>query len=219
MKHVTWSLLVIVLLPVPSAFAQVNTQRGSVLGGLAGAAAGVAIGEHNDEPLAGALIGGAVGLVTGATLGNARDRQIAENRAYQYRAYQQQQLQQQQQMARSVTPLDVITMARRGVTDAVMINHIQTNGVRQELQIADVITMHENGVSEQVISAMQRAQVGSASRPAPNVATPVYQPAAPPTIVEQYVAPPRYYYAPPPWHGGPRHHYHRGPGMHFSYGR
>ena len=47
-----------------SAMAQYHTDRGAVLGGLGGALAGAAIGEHNDNAGAGALIGGATGLVS-----------------------------------------------------------------------------------------------------------------------------------------------------------
>jgi len=191
-----------------TAAAQYNTQRGSVLGGLAGAAAGVAIGEHNDEPLAGALIGGAVGLMSGAALGNARDRQMAEARAYQY----QQQQQQQMAISRSVTPQDVIMMSQRGLSDSVIISHIQANGVRQELRVPDVIALHENGVSQHVIAAMQRPATVTAAPAAP---VRVYQ-SAPPIVVEKYVTP-RYYYPPRrPYYHGPRHHHHRGSGIHFS---
>ena len=184
-------------LPLSNAAAQYpyNTQRGSVLGGLAGAAAGVAIGDHNDKPLAGALIGGAIGMATGAALGNSRDQQAAQNRAYQYQQQQQTQYLQQQQLSRTVTIQDVIAMSRSGLTDAVIINHIQANGVRSELQVADVIAMHENGVSQQVIAAMQLPRMTS---PAPVVLTPVYRAPAP-IIVEQYVSPRYHYPAPRPY--------------------
>lgn len=209
--------LVILSLPLTPVSAQHNTQRGSVLGGLAGAAAGVAIGEHNDKPVAGALIGGAVGLVTGAALGNARDRQEAQYRAYQnqqrqqlqYQQYQQSQqlqYQQSQQLARAVTLEDVIAMSRSGLSEAVMINHIQTNGVRQELQVADVIRLHENGVSQNVITAMQRPRIAPVVSAAPAPA-PVYH-TSQPIVVEQYVTP-RYVYPTPAPHYGPYHrHYH-----------
>ena len=101
MRRFLVPLLVIAALPLSSASAQYRTQRGSVLGGLAGAAAGVAIGEHNDKPVAGALIGGAVGMVAGAALGNSQDRRAAEQRAYQY---QQQQQQQQRRHATQASP-------------------------------------------------------------------------------------------------------------------
>jgi len=205
MKRYLIPALIAAAMPFNTASAQVNTQRGSVLGGLAGAAAGAAIGDHNDKPLAGALIGGAVGLVTGATLGNARDRQIVDQRAYNYQQQQFQQQQYSQQIAKTVTPHDVITMTRSGLSETVIINHIQANGVRQELQIADVITLHDNGVSERVISAMQHCRVGAATAAVP-VAAPVQVYQTPrPIVVEQYVTP-RYHYSPPPRHYyGPRY--------------
>ncbi len=209
MKRFLVPALIIATLPLSSTFGQYNTRRGSVLGGLAGAAAGVAIGEHNDEPLAGALIGGALGMVSGATLGNARDRQIADYRAYQY----QQQQQYAQQVAKTVTSQDVISMTRSGLSEPVIINHIQANGVRQELKVADVIFLHENGVSQQVISAMQRANVGAAA--VTTAPAPVYH-SAPPVVIERYVSP-RYHYAPPVHHHGPRYRPRPGFQIHFSH--
>lgn len=184
--------------------AQYRAQRGSVLGGLTGAAAG-------------ALIGGAVGLVAGAALGNARDRQFAENRAFQFDQQQlkrQLQYQQQRQLAQTVTIHDAIAMSRSGLSDAVIINHIQSNGVRQDLQVADVITLHENGVSQQVITAMEQSRPSAVAPPA-IVQAPVY-PNVPPIVVEQYVAP-RYIYPSPRQYYGARHHQHSSPAIHFSF--
>lgn len=217
MKRYFVPALIITLVTVTNARAQYNTHRGSVLGGLAGAAAGAAIGENNDKPLAGALIGGAVGLVTGAAMGNSRDRQLAESRAYQYQQQQQVRYQQQQQVARSVSVHDVISLSRSGVSDSVIINHIQTNGVRQQLQVADVITLHENGVSQNVITAMQHPQ----ATPSPTVVVnpqPVYHAPAP-IVIERYSTP-RYHYPPPRPYYHNRHHQHRGgSGVRFSIGR
>jgi len=219
MKKFLFPMLCVLSLTVSEATAQVYQQRGGVLGGLAGAAAGAAIGENNDEPLAGALIGGAVGLVTGAAMGNSRDRQIAESRAYQQHQIYQQQYQQQQAFARSVSPQDVVSMTHSGVSDSVIINHIHANGVMQELQVPDVISLHQQGVSEPVISAMQRAGGGTRSQvvsSGPVMAAPpvhVYQPT--PVVVEHYVAP-RYHYRPRPRYY--RNHHRRGrTGMHFSF--
>lgn len=50
-------------------------RRGAILGGLAGAALGVAIGDRGDNETAGALIGGAAGAVAGGIIGNQRDIQ------------------------------------------------------------------------------------------------------------------------------------------------
>ena len=232
MKRFLVPALIMMTLPSGTASAQVNTQRGSVLGGLAGAAAGVAIGEHNDKPLAGALIGGAVGMATGAVLGNARDKQVAQSRAIQYQQqqqyYQQQQQLQyqtqqmnQQQAARAVSIQDVIAMTQSGLSEAVIMNHIQTNGVRSELQVADVIMLHENGVSQQVISAMQRSRPASVITAAPTpvyqvTPVPVYQ-SAPPIVVEQYVVPRYTYPAHRPYYG-PHYHGH-GSVYHYSHRR
>ena len=219
MKRYLLPALLVLTLPISNAAAQYpyNTQRGSVLGGLAGAAAGAAIGEHNDKPLAGALIGGVLGLATGAAMGNTRDRQRADERAYQYHRQQQVQYYQQQQVARTVTIQDVIAMSRSGLSDTVIINHVQANGVRQDLQVADVITLHENGVSQAVITVMQRPRVVPVAPVAPVVTVPTYRAPAP-IIVEQYVTP-QYHYSPPrPYYNHSFHHQHsQRPGVHFSF--
>jgi len=199
-------LTIAVLLIPEVADGQVYQQRGSVMGGLTGAAAGAAIGEHNDNPLAGALIGGAVGLMTGAAMGNARDREVAQSRAYY-------QYQQQQSIARSVSPQDVVAMTQNGVSDAVIINHIRTNGFLQDLQVADVIALHQQGVSEPVISALQQVRTAPPVVVAPPQA---YRPA--PVVVEHYVAPRHYYRAPRRFHRSHHYGHRRGSSFHFSFG-
>jgi hypothetical protein len=54
-----------------------NTQRGAVIGGLGGAAAGAVIGNQSGRAGEGALIGAGVGALGGAAIGNAQD---TENR-------------------------------------------------------------------------------------------------------------------------------------------
>ncbi len=54
-----------------------KTQQGAVIGGVAGAAAGRAIGGH-DHDAAGILVGGAVGALAGGLLGNYLDQQAQE---------------------------------------------------------------------------------------------------------------------------------------------
>ncbi len=56
-----------------------RTKNGAVLGGLLGAAAGVAVSGDGDE-FKGALLGGALGAATGAAIGSDLDRQAAELR-------------------------------------------------------------------------------------------------------------------------------------------
>ena len=56
-----------------------RTKNGAIIGGILGAAAGVATAGDGDE-LKGALIGGALGAGTGAVVGQELDRQAAELR-------------------------------------------------------------------------------------------------------------------------------------------
>lgn len=160
-----------------------HRRRGVVLGGLAGAAVGAAIGDKGDNETAGALIGGAVGAVAGGAIGNQKDRRIEQQHihARQTRYYQQQladQQAQQQAMAdwysqqratNAVSTDDVVQMVRRGLSDSIIIQHIRTHGIRQRLAVDDIISLHEQGVNGPIINAMQTAPVYSYE-------TPVYGP-------------------------------------------
>jgi len=184
----------------PGAMAQVAKQRGATLGGLAGAAAGGLIGDHNGKAGAGAVIGGLVGAVAGGVLGDASDK---ENAFRQQQYYYQQQQQQQQQMVPMqgvVTVSDVISMSRGGLSDHVIINQVQRRGFAQQLQVSDIIALHQQGVSESVITALQSAPIGGqvAARPAPPMVHEQIITPAPIIVREHHVLPhyppPRYYY-------------------------
>jgi uncharacterized protein YcfJ len=71
--------MMVVCLSAPLS-AQYNQQRGAVVGGLTGAAAGAIIGENSDEPGVGAAIGGIVGALAGKVLGNVQDQHISIRR-------------------------------------------------------------------------------------------------------------------------------------------
>jgi uncharacterized protein YcfJ len=176
--------------------AQSYRGEGAGLGGLTGALIGGVIGHQNDEVAEGALIGGAVGAIAGGVIGNTRDQEIARQRYYQHQQWQyQNQLRYQEyvvQNQRSVSIADVVTMSRSGLSDAVIIGHVQNNGVQRRLEVSDIISLHQQGVSESVIHAMQNARIGgdevyvaSAPARAPNViirehynVTPIYTPPA-----------------------------------------
>jgi hypothetical protein len=162
-----------------------------------GALAGAAIGDHNDETAAGALIGGAVGLITGATIGKSADQREARAQAYQQHRLRQ--------LSRAVSPVDVVTMSRNGLSDLVIINHIRENGVRQQLEVADVISLHQQGVSEAVITAMQQGRLAS-SAPA---RVPHYAAPAPVVVEQHYVSPAPYYWPPRVHYWHPPHSYPR----------
>ena len=146
-----WVFVLVTVLPLP-VLAQGHTQEGAVLGGVAGAIAGGIIGHQNDETPEGAIIGGVLGAVTGGMIGNAKDEQLARERQHLY--YQQ------QWAARAVSMSDVVSMSRNGLSDSVIINQIRTNGVQRELTTHDIISLHQQGVRESVITAMQDAAVG-----------------------------------------------------------
>ena len=96
--------------------------------------------------------------------------------------------------------LDVITMSRNGIGDHVIINHIRANGVQKRLQVADVISLHQQGVSEAVITCMQQAPAVGYAPPRPPRPT-HYRP----TVVVE-----RYHHVPyaVPRHARRHHHYH-----------
>jgi len=222
------AVLVVLILSSPAARGQNYTNRGATLGGLAGALTGAAIGKQNDETAAGALIGGALGLVTGATIGSNRDAEVARAQAYQHQfqghqfqghqfqghQFQGQQFQGQQfqgqhlqgqqfqgRMSRAVSTRDALIMTSSGLSDQLIVNHIHQNGVQRRLEVSDVIALHQQGVSEAVITALQRAPLAHAYRPS----------GSRPIVVQEhhYVAPPNYFR--PPRYPHHRHHqYHPG---------
>ncbi|MCM2371402.1 glycine zipper domain-containing protein [Aporhodopirellula aestuarii] len=200
-----------------TARAQNNTQRGATLGGITGAIAGAIIGENNDEAGAGAAIGGAIGVVAGGLLGNAKDKDIAyQNQYYRSQPYPTQygtttNVYAQPVPTGAVSFSDVIAMSRSGVGESVILNQIATRGVQRRPVVSDIISLHQQGVSEHVISAMQQAPVGAGE-------TIVAQP--PTRIVETpvYVTPRPY---PVPVYDHHRHHgpvYRARPSYHIHYG-
>jgi len=177
--------------------AQHHAQRGAALGGIVGAITGGVIGDHNDKAGVGALVGGVLGTVTGAVIGDARDKEEQMARAYHYRRAVV-----QAQQAASVA--DVISMSGSGLSDAVIVNQISQRGVRNRLDVRGIILLHDQGVSDTVIRAMQQAAVGG---PATYIARPV--PAPRPVLVERYYQPAPLYIAPQPrYYRYPRHHHH-----------
>jgi hypothetical protein len=201
MKIICLSLLTASLLAHP-VLAQHHTGRGAVIGGATGALAGAAIGEHNGETAEGALIGAGVGLLAGALLGNSMDQEEARARAYA-------QHQQAYRMSKAVSMADVVNMTRSGIGDSVMINHIRQNGVLRRIEVADVIALHQQGVSEPVIAEMQRARLAAAYPvPAPVVR---YER---PVVVERH-----HYVAPVPCYRPPHIHYRHYPHHHHRHAR
>ena len=194
--RIRYTMLAVVLLGTVAAdvYGQYPPPRSrglGILGGLAGAGIGAAIGEDGGDAVPGALIGGAIGALGGAAVGGAIDTDEAR-RNY----YLQAQQQQQRQLANVVTTNDVISMSQAGLSEDVIITHIRGRGMARALTANDCIVLKQQGVSDRVINYMQTI---------PQPSTTVVRPA--PVVVHEYVYP-RYYHAPyfHHYHHHPRHH-------------
>jgi len=146
---------------VSSASAQQRTTQGAAVGGAAGAIIGGIIGHQNDETPEGALIGGAVGAITGGLIGRNQDN-MARERYNQQQAYNQRvYVQQQAIVPAGATVSDIISMSRSGLSESLIVSHINSKGVQRRLEVSEIITLHQQGVSDYVISAMQSAPLAN----------------------------------------------------------
>lgn len=171
--------------------ARPNTLSGSALGATTGGLIGASIGSHDGKTGEGALIGAIAGGITGAALGNQADAQ------------EQQWQRQQSDLAmranqNAVSQIQVTQLTQSGLSDELIINQINSNGMTNRPSTDDLIRLKSSGVSDEVIRAMQ-----TSSRPvsAQNQrrAVPVttvfevepYCP-APPVIIHHHPVPPRH---------------------------
>lgn len=175
--------------------------RGTGIGALGGAGVGALVGSATGDAGTGALIGAGVGALTGNVVGSALDDIEARNRA-QIAA----------QLGRpvaqgSATPAEVVAMSRAGVDPQLIVNYVNNSGLAQPVSAQEVIYLHQNGVADGVIQAMQTPRVAQA---APAVVPAPIQP----VVYEEVVYGPPY--CPPPHY----HYYHHGPrvgwGVSFS---
>lgn len=146
--------------------------RGAGFGALAGAGAGAIIGDATGGNAGnGALIGAGLGALTGAAVGSEMDTLAAQNRA-EIAAQMGRQVQ-----AGAANIQEVVAMTQAGVSPQLIQNYVRTSGVVAPLAANDVIYLHQQGVSTDVIQAMQNPPVQAAP---PMVAT------RPPVIVEEH---------------------------------
>lgn len=117
---------------------------------------------------------------------------------------------------RPVTMAEVINMTRSGVSDTVIVSHIQTNGVASRPDVNDVILLSQEGVSDYVITAMQGGVPASPvtvvpGAVAPGVVTvPSYPTTAYPTTTYPTVPSYREARSPQPLYAPPRSYDRRG---------
>jgi uncharacterized protein YcfJ len=164
-----------------------QTRNGAILGGVTGGVIGGIVGHQRGDTAEGALIGGAVGAIAGGVIGNNRDN--ADRQRYQQYQAQQYHYHRSRPVVvhsptvveqrtyvpvqtkvttakRPVSVSEVISMSQSGVSDSVIVSHIQANGILGTPDVNEVIWMSEKGVSDYVITYMQ--QNGKVS-PAPIV--------------------------------------------------
>ncbi|HUP76918.1 MAG TPA: glycine zipper domain-containing protein [Pirellula sp.] len=174
---------------------QNQTRDGALLGGVTGALIGGVVGHQNKETTEGALIGGAVGAIAGGVFGNSRDQayrqqhyqpQVAYPTYHEHRTYVQVPPQRVVVNRRPVTTAEVINMTRSGVSDAVIVAHIQSHGLAMQPDVNDVILMNQEGVSDYVVNIMQ---TGGRSMPVyqqPNTVYRTFQQPSPVVVREEY---------------------------------
>jgi len=162
--------------------------RGAGLGALAGAGAGAIIGNATGGNAgSGALIGAGLGALTGAVVGSEMDTLAAQNRA----AIAAQMGRQVQAGAANIQ--EVVNLSRAGVDQRLIQNYVRTSGVAAPLAASDVIYLHQQGVSTEVIQVMQN----------PPSRSPAFVAGRPPVIVEEH------FYGPPACYD-PHFGYHHG---------
>ncbi|HEX4343484.1 MAG TPA: glycine zipper domain-containing protein [Verrucomicrobiae bacterium] len=152
-------------------------------GALAGAGAGAITGARYGGG-GGALIGAAAGAITGGIIGHILDERhqekLQQDAPQTYTRVDQNQ---------PLTVADVKALAKTGVSDDVIINQIRNSRTVYRLSSADIIDLHQSGISETVINYMiNTPSTASASVTAPLVPpAPVVVSAPPPAPPVQTV--------------------------------
>lgn len=150
-----------------------NTGTGALMGGAVGAISGAAIGGPRNGG-AGALIGAAAGVIAGGLIGHQIDQdQQARLRAQAPQTYVR------VEQGQPLGVADIKAMARAGVADDVIISQIIGSHTVFHLSAAEIIDLHNSGVSDRVVNYMINT---------PGTATPA--PAATTTVVEGTPPPP-----------------------------
>jgi len=120
--------------------------KGGVIGGLIGAVGGGIIGHQSGHGVEGAAIGAAAGAVTGAIIGNQTGTPgQAATPAQAAPAMSANQMSMQQ----------IVDFTKQGVNEAVIIDRIRMSNSRFNLTPDDINYLRKQGVSQQIIDAMQ----------------------------------------------------------------
>ena len=187
----TWSArpLALFVLCLVGCNSPYRSDQGALVGGLTGADLGALVGNSLGNTGAGAAIGAGVGALSGAAVGGSLDEIEARNRA-----------EIEARLGRpapvgAVTTDDVVAMTRAGVSEEVIVTHIQNHGMATPVRASDLIVLQQQRVSPRVMQAMQAPPVAPAGA--------VYPAPGPVIVPEPYYYPAPYYWGPPPYYYRP----------------
>jgi Glycine zipper/WXXGXW repeat (2 copies) len=145
-------------------------------GALIGAGTGALIGGANGRGGNGALVGAAIGAIAGTIVGSAMDEEQRERlrvRAPQTYARVEQ--------GQPLSVADVKAMGQAGVSEDIILAQIRNSRTVYHLSAADIIDLHNAGVSDRIIDFM----IGTATSAAGSTTTIVET--APPPVPSQPV--------------------------------
>ena len=176
---------------------QNNTGSGALFGGAMGALTGAAIGGHHRGGEA-ALIGAAVGALAGGLVGNSMDQeQQARLRQQAPQTYTR------VEQGQPLSVADVKALAQARVADDIISTQIRNSRTVYHLSSADIIDLHNSGVSDNVINYMINTPSllggNSGIASAPQASTVVVAQPPPPVPVETVIVAPGPGYV---WVGG-----------------
>lgn len=128
---------------------QTRSGEGAVIGGLLGATAGGVVGHQSHHGLEGAAIGAAAGALTGAIIGGqiqkpGQTTQPAQTAGANVAANPNQ-----------MTILQIVELTKQGANENVIIDKIRLSNSKFNLTSDDINYLKQQGVSQNVINAMQ----------------------------------------------------------------
>ena len=118
-------------------------------GALAGAATGAVIGSTARHPGPAAAVGALAGAVVGGVIGHGMD-QAQEARVRTQYPQTMQRIEQSQPLAVA----DIVSLAKAGIGDDLIISQIRNSRAVYKLRTADIIELKSSGVSERIIDYM-----------------------------------------------------------------
>ena len=138
--------IILILLALGCQNAKSRAAEGAVIGGLIGAAGGGIIGHQSHHEGEGIGIGAAAGALTGAIVGSQIEKpgQPASTTPAQNPS--------------QMSIAQIVDLSKQGVNPDVIIDKIRLTHSRFNLTASDIQYLKQQGVSQQVIDAMQTGQ-------------------------------------------------------------